>query len=271
MSRKEIHNAIVTRNIEADEATTLLLRGAVYFNAPGLFDGEYPLPAEPCFPFASANGAGFFVVPKVDDEIEIEVAVDDPNNPDDTTDAELPEPRWRCMVYSKAADIAEEFKVNYPFRMGWKSNSGHFLLFDDKEGFELVKLFHKVGTFLEMTKDGDLIENVVRDRVVTIVRDLVQTITGKRVENITGDSTETIGGKKVFNITGDCNINCNNANIVAAADVSIMAGGNCIIMAAQIQLNGTASEATSKASHLGVIDLITGAPIVPTTTVLLDV
>lgn len=269
MAKKEVHNAIVTRNTDPDLGVGL--RGAVFFNAPTLFEGEYPLPAFPCFPFASSPaGAGFFVVPKVDDEIEVEILVNDDNTPFDTSDVELPEPRWRCMIYSNAADIAEEFKVNYPFRMGWKSNSGHYLLFDDKEGMELVKLFHKIGTYLEMNKDGDLIENIVRDRMVTVARDLIQNISGKRTEDITGDSTETVGGKKVFNVTGDCEIICANAKITASGNIEATAGGNAIIMASQIQLNGAVSEATSKQSHQNVIDLITGAPIVPTTTVFLD-
>jgi len=284
MSKTEVHNGIVTRNIESDNDSTLLLRGSVFFEAPTLFEGEYPLPAEPCFPFASApNGAGFFVVPKVGDEIEIEVLVDDPNEPYDSTDAELPEPRWRCMIYSDAADIAEEFKKNYPFRMGWKSNTGHILMFDDKEDSgevllghafghflqmtkfkseEFVKLFHVVGTLLHMNKDGDWLSTIIRDKVETIARDFLQ--------DVTGDSTETVGGKKVFNIIGDCEINCDNAKILAGGDVDITAGGNAIVTATQIQLNGSATEVTSKLSHLGVIDLITGTPITPTATVFMD-
>jgi len=143
MSKKEIHDAIVTRNIEADRASTLLLRGAVYFNSRTLFDGEYPIPAVPCFQFASETGAGIFFVPKVGDQIEIEIETHDSTS--DTTHVEVPEPRWRCMIYSNAADIAEEFKVNYPFRMGWKSNSGHILLFDDLDGVRKISLLSRFG------------------------------------------------------------------------------------------------------------------------------
>ena len=284
MAKKEIHDAIVTRNIESDKDSTVLLRGAVYFDAPTLFDGEFPIPAKPCFPFASApNGAGFFVVPKVDDEIEVEILADNPNQPYDSSDVELPEPRWRCMIYSDAADIAEEFKTNYPFRMGWKSNTGHILMFDDKEDFgevllkhtfghflqmtkfkseEFVKLFHVIGTLLHMNKDGDWLGTIIRDKVETIARDFIQ--------DVTGDSTETVGGKKIFNVTGDCEINCDNAKIIAASDVNITAGGDAIVTATQIQLNGSLTEVTSKLSHLNVIDLITGTEIIPTTTVFMD-
>ena len=249
---KEIHNAIVTRNIDQDIGTAL--RGAVFFEAPTLFEGEYPLPAFPCFPFASVN-AGFFVVPRVNDEIVIEIEVDDPNNPEDTTDVELPEPRWRCMIYSSAAEVPEEFLTNYPFRSGWKTHSGHLLMFDDTEGQELVRLSHKIGSFLEFTSDGDYKEKAIRDFIASVVR----------------DSIETIGGKKVFNITGNCEINCLDAKIIASGDVDIAAGGDVIVAATGIELNGSASPATSKAAHLGVIDLITGTPLVGTSTVLLDV
>lgn len=149
MAKSEIHDAVVTRNVEGDEASTLRLRGAVYFNAPTIFDGEYPIPAIPCFQFASAKGAGIFFVPKVDDQIEVEIQADDGTS--DTEDIELPNPTWRCMVYSNPHDIAEEFKVNYPARMGWKTNSGHLLLFDDLDGVRKVSLLSQSGH--ELTLD----------------------------------------------------------------------------------------------------------------------
>jgi len=303
----QVHNAIVTRNVESDDQQTLLLRGSVYFEAPTLFNGEFPIPAEPCFPFASApNGAGFFFVPKVGDEIEVLIQAHDPNTPFDCDDIENPEPRWRCMIYSKAADIADEFRKNYPFRMGWKTNSGHILMFDDLENFHEVALKHTLGHILQMTNfikggdqtlnevavklghsDGHFLQFMNKDKGGEVFMKLFhaignllhwdkdgnwfETIVKDQIISITGDGTETVGGKKTFNITGDCEINCANAKIMASGNIEATAGGNAIIMASQIQLNGSASEATSKASHLGVIDLITGAPIVPTTTVFLDV
>lgn len=297
MAKKEIHNAIVTRNTDDDLGVGL--RGGIFFEAATLFDGEYPLPAYPCFPFASAKGAGMFFVPKVGDELEIEIAVNDGSH--DTSDVELPEPRWRCMIYSKNADIDAEFKINYPFRMGWKTNSGHILVFDDKEGEEYIKFAHKLGTQFEILKDGSWTEKVVKNKTVKIT-EILNTEIGKDelrkiIENltvevlkahtlkVTMDSTEEVGGKKIFTITGDCEITCTKAKITASSDVEIAcvkakvdasgdveltAGGNAKIMGSQIQLNGAVSEATSKNAHLGVIDLITGTPIVASTTVFLD-
>ncbi len=156
MAKTEIHNAIVTRNTDPDLGTDL--RGAVFFEAATLFEGEYPLPAQPCFPFAGSgeNGAGMFFVPQVGDEIEVVILVDDDNTPYDSSDAEVPEPRWRCMIYSDNADIAEEFKQNYTDRMGWKTRSGHILIFDDKEDSERIEIDSSGGhSFIMDDKKGN--------------------------------------------------------------------------------------------------------------------
>lgn len=202
----QVHNAIVTRNTDPDEGVNL--RGAIYFDAPTLYEGEYPIKAEPCFPMASDIGAGFFFVPKVGDEVEILIACDDKNSPYDSSDVELPEPRWRCGIYSNAADIGEEFKTNYPFRMGWKSNSGHLLMFDDFEGQEVVRLAHTLGTFIEMLANGSMQQEVQKDFIQNIYGQLQQEIgksstqkfrSSRNIE-VTGDNNESIGGNRSINV-----------------------------------------------------------------------
>lgn len=201
MAKTETHNAIVTRNTDEDQGVAL--RGAVFFEAPTLFDGEYPQPALPTFPFASSQGAGMFYVPKVGDEIEVLIRVDDPGNPYDTTDAQLPEPRWIAMIYSDISEIFAGFQENYPFRMGWVSNSGHFLLFDDMEGAELVKLAHTVGSFLEMDQSGDYTEQVQRNKLISIFGDKVSDIQKSKKETIGGNHEVTIKKDKIETIKGD--------------------------------------------------------------------
>ena len=278
MAKKEIHNAVVSRNLDDDLGLTL--RGAVFFEAPTLFQGEYPLPAYPCFNWASDKGAGFFVVPKVNDEIEIEIEVDDGSF--DTTDVELPEPRWRCMLYSDVSDIDDIFKVNYPYRMGFKSNSGHYWLMDDNSDTELFKLMtgkghqillddtkdnnkiliqsikghkllfddqndlitftHQNGTKYDINTDGDWLENIVRDKVIDVLNDYGI--------NVTNNYTETIGGKKTINVTGDCELTCANAKVTASSKVEVTG--------ATIELNGNSGRVvTDQTSPF--IDLITGA------------
>lgn len=264
MAKIEVHRAQVTRNIDDDEG--LKLRGAIFFNAPTLFDGEYELPAVPCFPFASANGAGMFWVPQVGDEIEVQILADD--NTDDTTDVELPEPTYLCMLYSDAddADIDDIFKENYTKRMGWKSNSGHYFLFDDKEdvefyemvsgkghqlkfddakGNESVLLKHLIGTMLQIDKEGTLTETIVKDRLI----------------DIAGDKTETIGGDETVTVTGDRTHTAANHTLDSSGDIKFGSSGAAenLILGLQFQILYNAE------THIGNLGIPTGVPIVPMT------
>lgn len=228
MARLEVHNAIVTRNTDPDEGTNL--RGAVFFDAPTLFNGEFPLPAIPCYQYASAEGAGLFFVPQVDDEIEVLIQTDDGTF--DTSDVELPEPRWRCMIYSEAADIAEEFKTNYTKRMGWKTNSGHILLFDDTEGEELLRLAHKVGNKLEWDFKGNEIKEVVKDVTETIGGMVERTITGNLMETLKADVTRDVMGKVTESIMGDLSKSINGM-------AEFVAGGGFVVDSSDIKLGSS--------------------------------
>jgi len=155
VAHREKFQAIVTRITDGDIQNSEL-RGSVFFVAPDLYeDIEFPIPARPSFNFASANGAGFFIVPEVDDEIEIEVNIFDPASPYDNTHANNPDPVYVRMLYSEATPVAEEFLVNYGKRWGWKGKSGHLLLFDDTIGSELIRFLHTSGTKYEVDPSGN--------------------------------------------------------------------------------------------------------------------
>jgi hypothetical protein len=73
-----------------------------------------------------------------------------------------------------------------------------------------------------------------------------------------------VGGDASFSVSGD-------ATIDATGNCNIAAGGNAVIKGNQIQLNGASSGITTANSHLNVIDLITGTPVQPSTTVFGDI
>jgi len=90
-----------------------------------------------------------------------------------------------------------------------------------------------------------------------------------------GGTTINVGGGQVtISVTPDGKIDVNtsgDANITAGGDINVTASGNANVKAAQIALNGTSSGITTANSHMGVIDLITGAPVMPSTTTFGDV
>lgn len=216
--KKEYHIGIVTRNIEKasgitnPETTSTVsaqtLRGAVYFASDTLFDGEYPEPADPSFGYASNNGAGFFWVPRVGDSllIEIDVSLDNP------------QPRYICSWYNNDNDIHPEFITNYPRRLGWATNCGHILVFDDTENEEFIMFSHMTSTRFEWDYSGDWYEDIVRNKIImirnsldeSIQRDSRSEILGSRsvlIRNdetveVTGNSSKKIGGDYTLEIDG---------------------------------------------------------------------
>lgn len=177
----ERHFAIVTRNV--DDTLKESLRGAVYFKSETLTgETEYPTPAEPSFPLAGQNKEGFFWVPQVGDQLEIEI-----NQAD-----EHPNPKYIRALYSDEDEIADVFKENYPYRMGWTTRAGHIFYFDNKPEALAVRLMHKIGTGFEWDKDGNEVKKVVKD--------LIETIEGKVTRSIKGQVEELFKAevKRVF-------------------------------------------------------------------------
>ena len=94
-------------------------------------------------------------------------------------------------------------------------------------------------------------------------------VAGKATVTIqpSGDTTIDVGpGKSVINIAASGNI-----SITASANVNVKASSNVVVKAAQVQLNGTASGILTSNSSYGVVDFVTGVPLVPSSTVFGDV
>jgi len=182
--QKEYHFAIVTRN-DGDKLKAKA-RGSVFFKSDTLTNGtEWPEPAQPSFPLAGQKGEGFFWVPQVGDQIEIEI--------DKASEHQVP--KYIRGIYSSVDEVPKEFSENYPFRMGWRTRAGHILLFDNKEDALMVKFLHVIGTGFEWNKDGDEIKTIIRDLKETIKRDVSRSIGGKTAETYGAEVTRTYAKK----------------------------------------------------------------------------
>jgi len=91
-----------------------------------------------------------------------------------------------------------------------------------------------------------------------------QTIRGNVTQNISGNSSATIGGKMSATVTGE-------VDVKTSADANVKASGTVDIEASKIKLNGESSGITTEDSHQGVIDFITGVPVLPSETVFSDI
>ena len=83
----------------------------------------------------------------------------------------------------------------YPFNHVHETESGHVLELDDTPDKERIHLYHRKGTRVEVDKDGNYIEKVVKDKYSVILGDDTVTISGNVTVNITGDADISVGGK----------------------------------------------------------------------------
>ena len=107
----------------------------------------------------------------------------------------------------------------YPFNHVLETESGHFVEFDDTEGNERIHIYHKLGTFLEIDKSGNVmiktvgnVTNVVAGNMDTYVQgnyslsvdgNLDMYAVGNLTEKVLGNRETTITGTETLEITGN--------------------------------------------------------------------
>lgn len=127
----EHHRAIVSRNSDPKK----LGRIRVICNALASDGVELPFWVEPVFHGTNAGSFGWFDVPEVGSEVDIEVETEAASDerPGETF-LTAPAIRYMAAPYSTSNPPPAEFKTNYPKRRGVKTPGGHLFMFDDKAG-----------------------------------------------------------------------------------------------------------------------------------------
>ena len=99
----------------------------------------------------------------------------------------------------------------YPYNHVLETESGHFVEFDDTEGNERIHIYHKLGTFLEIDKSGNVmiktvgnVTNVVVGNMDTYVQgNYSLSVDGNMDVYAVGNLTEKITGNVKTTITGN--------------------------------------------------------------------
>jgi len=82
----------------------------------------------------------------------------------------------------------------YPFNHVHETESGHVIELDDTPDKERIHLYHRKGTRVEIDKDGNYIEKIVKDKYSVVLGDDTVTISGNVTVNITGDADVKVDG-----------------------------------------------------------------------------
>lgn len=85
------------------------------------------------------------------------------------------------------------YGTKYPFNKVYETPAGHVVEFDDTPGKERVHIFHKTGTYTEISSDGQKVDKVVGDHIEIVIGNQNVHIRGN--VNILVDGTYTCESK----------------------------------------------------------------------------
>lgn len=237
----ERYAAIVTSN---DDPKKL---GRIKVQCSALSGDEDQLPdfINPCFDW------GWFYVPDVGEEVEIEVVAHDAQEEGGAYEqafVEEPDWRWRGKRFtSEQGDQprppeAHFTKKNYGKRRGFATPAGHFLMFDDTDGGEMISLtLHRKATgdysFVSLDKDGSVIisnnvggliyMNAKASEMTMVDADGGNTITSKKGDGI----------KLIDQYSNIVQLKQNAIQILAQTDVIVQGGANVAVSGQQVHVN----------------------------------
>jgi len=138
------------------------------------------------------------------------------------------------------------FAPQYPFNYAHETEAGHVFELDDTKGSERVHLAHVKGTFVEIDKDGNRVEKVVKDNYTLVM--------GSDYIYVEGKVNLTVGGDCNMKVVGNLNIEAAEINMKASGSINTQSGSSTNIKAGS-SFNTTSAAATHiKAGASAVID-----------------
>lgn len=117
------------------------------------------------------------------------------------------------------------FNPTYPYNNALETESGHALEFDDSPGQERVHLAHRKGSFIEIDKDGNRVEKVVKDNYTLVMGADYVFVAGKCSVTVDGDCNLKVGGNLNIGAGGDVRIKGKKVYIESTSTTDFKIGG----------------------------------------------
>lgn len=105
------------------------------------------------------------------------------------------------------------YNSRYPFNSAWTTPGGHVIEIDDTPGGERIHVYHKSGTYTEITPEGTRVEKT-NGKSYKIVN-------GEDTVYITGNATITVNGSTKLITSGSFDVNAGTVNIISAGPALI--------------------------------------------------
>lgn len=122
---------------------------------------------------------------------------------------------------------ASSYKSKYPFNKTITTESGHVIELDDTPGGERIHVYHKSGSYVEISPSGARVDK----------------INGKHVHVVTGESEVYVGSAMNITVQGSANIKVSGAlDISAGGPINMNSGGSILIKGSVVTIDGAKTE-----------------------------
>tara|TARA_R110000868_G_scaffold16916_2_gene75031 strand:+ start:159 stop:917 length:759 start_codon:yes stop_codon:yes gene_type:complete len=98
------------------------------------------------------------------------------------------------------------YSSKYPFNTVTRSLSGHTFEIDDTPNAERIHIYHKSGTYIEISADGRTVTKIAGDNYTIIAKDNEIHVQGNVNINVKGNVNIQIDGNLDTKINGNCKI-----------------------------------------------------------------
>jgi hypothetical protein len=145
-------------------------------------------------PPSASTSAGGFIDPNTKYPSELYLGIADTNllaqesaatHPSKETKDTLDE-GWTTATGTADQPASTQANAKYPTNHVFETEAGHYVEFDDTEGNERIHLYHKMGTFIEIDKDGNV--------VIKTVGNVTNITAGNMDTYIKGNYNLSVGG-----------------------------------------------------------------------------
>ena len=117
---------------------------------------------------------------------------------------------WSTASGSAEQIASTQASAMYPTNHVFETESGHYVEFDDTAGNERIHLYHKMGTFIEIDKSGNVViktvgnvTNITAGNMDTYVKGNYSISAGGNIDVYAGGNlTEKVDGNRLTTITG---------------------------------------------------------------------
>ena len=237
------YRGIVTDNKDPQK------RGRLKLHVPSVLADQDTDWALPCLPYGGFDQQGMFMIPQVDAQVWVEFE-----------EGDIHRPIWVGTFWQQESDVPEDAAKEEPTTRLFQTKSGHILQFDDEEGEEQIRLFHRADAEMLIDKNGSIFLEDTSGGKLTMDAENSEII----VEDANGNiMTMNSSGTKVEDSNGNI-IEMAAAGITAEAPKIVVKGG-------QVHLGDEGGEPVIKgqsflslfATHIHTVAPVVGGPTSP--------